>query len=59
MDKKTRTLVWQRADGICEYCRLWQEHEPFIRFQIELAVFAIARAAATKYNGHHGNNPNS
>jgi len=35
MDKKTRTRVWQRADGICEYCRLWQEHEPFVRFQVE------------------------
>jgi hypothetical protein len=35
MDKKTRMLVLQRADGICEYCRLWQEHEPFIRFQVE------------------------
>jgi 5-methylcytosine-specific restriction endonuclease McrA len=35
IDKNTRTLVWQRADSICEYCRLWQEHEPFLRFQVE------------------------
>ena len=35
MKRKTRALVWQRADGICEYCRLWQEHESFIRFQVE------------------------
>src|SRR5438034_411269 len=35
MDRQTRALVWQRADGIFEYCRLWQEHEPFVRFQIE------------------------
>lgn len=35
MKQKTKKLVWQRADSICEYCRLWQEHEPFVRIQVE------------------------
>jgi len=35
IDQQTRAFVWQRADSICEYCRLWQEHEPFLRFQVE------------------------
>ncbi len=35
MKRETRLRVWQRADSICEYCRLWQEHEPFFRFQVE------------------------
>lgn len=26
MDQATRTLVWARADGRCEYCRLYQDH---------------------------------
>jgi hypothetical protein len=35
MNRKTKKLVRLRAGGICEYCRLWQEHEPFISFQVE------------------------
>jgi hypothetical protein len=35
MDAATRQLVWQRADGCCEYCRMRQEDEPFCRYHVE------------------------
>ena len=35
MDAALRDLVWQRADAICEYCHLSQEHQPFAPFHIE------------------------
>ena len=31
-------LVRDRADHRCEYCRLRQEHEPFLRFHIEHVI---------------------
>lgn len=34
MDATLRELVWQRADGRCEYCRLRQEHLP-LTLQLE------------------------
>ena len=35
MDAGTRRLVWQRASGCCEYCRLSQEAAPVASFQVE------------------------
>ncbi|MSU80617.1 MAG: HNH endonuclease [Gemmataceae bacterium] len=38
MDAQTKRFVRQRADKVCEYCRLWQEHEPFFSFQVEHVI---------------------
>lgn len=35
MDAALRRLVWERAEGCCEYCRLPQSASPVSRFQIE------------------------
>ena len=35
MDAATRRLVRRRARDTCEYCRLKQEHEPFLTFHVE------------------------
>ena len=35
MSPQLRLLVRDRADNRCEYCRLRQEHLPFVTFQIE------------------------
>jgi len=35
MNARTRKHVRQRADHRCEYCRLWQQFAPVVRFQIE------------------------
>ena len=35
MDAATRTLVRERADNRCEFCRLRQDHLPFSTFQVE------------------------
>lgn len=35
MDSALRTLVWQRADKRCEYCRLRQAYAPFPVFHVE------------------------
>ena len=34
MDRATREFVWQRARGLCEYCRMPQRHDP-LPFQID------------------------
>ena len=38
MDEATRQLVRTRAAGRCEYCRSYQDDEPFARFQTEHVV---------------------
>ncbi len=38
IDAQTRKLVWQRADDCCEYCRLRQEHLPYVTFHIEHVI---------------------
>ena len=35
MDSATRQVVWQRAKGSCEYCRLPQAAAPFFAFHLE------------------------
>ena len=35
MDAATRTLVWDRAAGRCEYCRLHQDDDDFLTFHVE------------------------
>lgn len=35
MDTAVRTLVWQRAQSCCEYCRLSQSDTPFRTFHID------------------------
>jgi hypothetical protein len=49
MDAALRDLVWQRAQGRCEYCRLHQEHEPFYPFHVEhiIAKQHLGRDAAS------------
>ncbi len=41
MDAATRTLVWDRAGGHCEYCRIHQDHVE-LRHHIEHIVALIA-----------------
>ena len=38
MDERTRRLVRRRAGDACEYCRLKQEHEPFVTFHVEHVI---------------------
>ena len=38
MEAATRRLVWQRAGGQCEYCRIPQEATPLIPFHVEHIV---------------------
>ena len=38
MDAATRALVWRRARGRCEYCRIPQEAAPFVPFHVEHVV---------------------
>jgi hypothetical protein len=38
MDAATRSLVWQRAGNLCEYCRMPQEAVPLIPFHVEHIV---------------------
>jgi len=38
MDTATRELVWDRAGGRCEYCRIHQEDEPFFRLHVDHIV---------------------
>lgn len=33
-----RRLVWQRANGACEYCRTFEAWEPFFTYHIEHVV---------------------
>lgn len=35
MDTTVRDLVRRRAGECCEYCRLKQEHLPFVTFHVE------------------------
>lgn len=35
IDAATRKLVWSRADGCCEYCRLAQYEEPVFPLHVE------------------------
>ncbi len=35
MDAATRTLVWRRAEGRCEYCQLHQDEYEFQTFHVE------------------------
>ncbi len=35
MDAATRQFVFQRAEGVCEYCRMRQESVPFLSFHVE------------------------
>jgi hypothetical protein len=35
MESTVRDLVRRRAGDRCEYCRLKQEHLPFMTFQVE------------------------
>ncbi len=41
MDTATRTKVWDRAEGHCEYCRIHQDHVD-LRHHIEHIVALIA-----------------
>ena len=38
MNKTTRQMVWERAQGRCEYCLLQQTHEPLVPLQVEHIV---------------------
>jgi 5-methylcytosine-specific restriction endonuclease McrA len=38
MDAKTREFVRQRADRVCEYCRIPQEATPLIPFHVEHTI---------------------
>jgi hypothetical protein len=38
MDASTRELVWDRAGGRCEFCRIHQDDEPFYRLHIDHVV---------------------
>ena len=38
MDEETRRLVWDRARGRCEYCRLHQDDYEFQTFHVEHIV---------------------
>ena len=35
IDAATRTLVWRRAEGRCEYCRIHQDDSDFLTFHVE------------------------
>src|SRR5579859_7830204 len=35
MDAAVRALVWRRAGGRCEYCRLHQDDDDFLPFHVE------------------------
>lgn len=35
MDESVRNQVRQRAGGVCEYCRLTQQAQPWARFHVE------------------------
>ncbi len=65
MNAELREMVRQRADNHCEYCRLWQEHLPFVTFQIEhirarqhggLSEPANLALACDRCNAHKGPN---
>ncbi len=38
MENAIRALVWQRAGGYCEYCRLHQNDTPFSTFHIDHVI---------------------
>jgi hypothetical protein len=38
MDAATRELVWDRAGGRCEYCRIHQDDEPFYSLHVEHVI---------------------
>ena len=56
MDAATRTLVWDRARGYCEYCRIHQDHvehrhQTHVNTLSEsgnIAVFGQARTARSR-----------
>jgi hypothetical protein len=64
MDRALAELVWQRAGGRCEYCRIAQEHER-LTFEVD-HVIAIKHGGATRVgnlalsclscNSHKGSN---
>jgi hypothetical protein len=38
MDAALRALVWERAGGRCEYCRLHQDDADFLTFHVEHVI---------------------
>jgi hypothetical protein len=38
MDTAIRALVWERAGGRCEYCRLHQDDDAFLAFHVEHVI---------------------
>lgn len=38
MDEALRTLIWERAGGRCEYCRLHQDEYEFQTFHVEHVI---------------------
>lgn len=38
MDASTRELVWGRASGRCEFCRIHHDDEPFYRLHVDHIV---------------------
>ena len=50
MEPGIRQLVWQRAAGRCEYCRLKQEHEVAQRFHVEHIIALQHRGESAMEN---------
>ena len=49
MDETLRRQVWDRAGGVCEYCRLPQKLD-ILPFQIDHVIAAKHHGATTLYN---------